>query len=837
MDVYIIKRLLILTTLLLVLLSSSIVIAADTSQTDVNTTASQLTNNKQLDMISLEDNGYEYNSKDSNTNSQSHNQNLGKYSDKESAVNITTESTSDNSTNPIPTSITVERKDAYALTNTTINARVSSNNSNQTINEGCVVFKINGITIGTANVTESVASITYDLSTLSAKDYTIYAKYTNGINFQSSNTTSTLRIVKRPIMMSVSNRLVYSYTNVTLTATIVDKLLNSYLSEGVIVFKINGITVGRADIINGKANLIYDVSDLSPKNYTISAIYAGTKLSYDKQVTNTLSIIKRASSMTLSEKSIYTGDDVTFVATVADKVDHSYVCEGIVTFKINGKTIGASNITNGKSYFYYNTSKLSAKTYNLSATYSGTKFLSENWANATLIIMQAPADKKGSNYMMEDYHNKSVLDYYETNYDADDSLLDIDDEDLDDVILTSNPKPAIIISPITTYQSVINVTVIILNNPNFKNSSLEFKINNTTLANALIKNNTVTIALDATGLNPGNYTLDVFYLQNDTYMGYASTNLEILVQEAFSLNQIKNAAVTLRNMYESNHIINEVTIASSKIEVQDLLALMLQVTQNINDKKSSLNVTYKHYNSPDSYNDTIKKGTLSEKEIISLASDILNYMNNQTMAPEYIKTSLGNLGYYNIIYTYAKIMDLSTTTYIPTTITVYNWQSIHPENSTDRVIYISTDNIYSKTKDLNFINQIVSKLKSIGYTAYTIGVGPNTHNTKIWSKALPDNAVQVSVFGGADAGVIYDVCTRSFMRTKANRLVYFVYNPSTAKNITNLSWLERAHDDNYSPSSFKGIANPDETLLSHGYDYIYSYDVDTIVKGIIDYIS
>ena len=712
----IIKRLLILTTLLLVLLTSSIVAATDTNQSDIYSVDDYQTGQS---TIYQKDNyiSQEYTNNNYST-SLSYNSTTDVASDNNESSNILTDQSlaaSMETNTSIPTSISVERVDAYALTNITINSKISNLDTDDIVNEGSVVFKINGITIGISNVTNNTASITYDISGLSANTYSIYAKYTDGISFSSSNTTSTLKIVKRPIMMSVSNKTVYSYTNATLTATIVDKLMNDYISEGVVVFKLNGITVGTADIINGKANLIYDVSSLSPKNYTISAIYGGSKLSYDKQVIGTLNIIKRASSMTLSYKEV-NDEEVIFIASIADKVNHTYVSEGIVTFKLNGITIGASNVTNGKSYFNYNTSNLSSKTYQVSATYSGTKFISENWANTTVTIA-------------------------------------------------------------------------------FK----ELKTNENT--------------------------------------GYKTADSEINITDTFTYAQIKTAAVNLRNMYESNHIIDEIEVGSYTIPVQDFLALMLQATQNVNKKKSSLNISYKHYDSPTSFNDTVKNAKLYSKELLSLSTEILNYMNTHNRAPECVNTSLGYLGYYNIIYTYTKIMDLSTTTYIPSSIAVYNWYEIHPTNSKDRVIYISTDNIYSKTKDLAFVNKIIEKLKSYGYTAKSIGVGPNTHNTKIWSGTLPINAVQLSIFGGADAGVIYDVCTRSFMRTKANRLVYFAYNPYTAKNITGLSWLERAHDDNYSASSFKGIANPDNTLLSHGYDYIYSYDVDTIVKGLIDYIS
>jgi hypothetical protein len=162
---------------------------------------------------------------------------------------------------------------------------------------------------------------------------------------------------------------------------------------------------------------------------------------------------------------------------------------------------------------------------------------------------------------------------------------------------------------------------------------------------------------------------------------------------------------------------------------------------------------------------------------------------------------------------------------------------MHPSSSKSRTIYITTDIIFNKNKDYEFMNSIKSKLQSLGYKVVINGYGPNSHNTAIRNQSLPINAVQLSIFGGADAGVIYDLCTRSFMRLKESRLMFLVYHPDSSTDITGLSYLKRAHDDNYSTSSFTGISKPDVYLKNNGYDYVYSKNVNTIVNRLIDYIS
>ena len=142
-----------------------------------------------------------------------------------------------------------------------------------------------------------------------------------------------------------------------------------------------------------------------------------------------------------------------------------------------------------------------------------------------------------------------------------------------------------------------------------------------------------------------------------------------------------------------------------------------------------------------------------------------------------------------------------------------------------------------RIKDMAYMKQFKAKLESKGFTVTIVGIGPNTHNVNIWAKNTTINSVQVSLFGGSDSGMFRDICSRSFMRTKSNRILYLVYNPETAKDFRNLTWLERAWDDNYSPSSFKGLANPSDYVLSHGYYYSFTNDVDTIVNDIIKSIS
>ena len=528
-------------------------------------------------------------------------------------------------------------------------------------------------------------------STVTKKNTSSIQKTTNKSVKQSTRTTST----KHTSTITVTNKTIKYGNSVTLVATVADKTLNSYAKSGKVVFKVNGKTVGSTTVSNGKAYYTYNSKSLSVKTYTISAVYGGNSTITSSRNTGYLKVIKQASLMTVSNKSVNAGSSVQLVATIVNNQTNAYITGGKVAFKINGKTVGYGTVSNGKAYYTYSTKSLGAKSYKITATYSG--------------------------------NNK--------------------------------------------YQSTT-----------------------------------------------GSGTLKI-------------------TSVSFTYSQVKNAAVYVRNQLESNHMIKTVTVGSTTMGIEDFLPIMINMVNNVKNKKSSSNVAYQNYNSISSQTDTMSTTTLYLSQMITVGNSVLTFYKNINRPPTYVTVNGKKFGYYNIIYCYSKILDVSTTSYLPATTKVYNWTSIHPTAATTRAIYISSDNIYSNTKDKAFVSQIKSLLEAKGFKVYTLGIGPNTHNTAIWAGTLPDNAVQLSLFGGADAGVIYDVCTRSYMRTKANRLVFFAFNANTAKNITGLSWLERAHDDNYSPSSFKGIAHPDTYLKNHGYDYMYYTSASQIVTALIKYIS
>lgn len=674
-----------------------------------------------------------------------------------------------------------------------ISAVSAENNTQTTVSDSGVLTSDNA---ATSDVSKSI-------STKIVSEDTTSSVKSNSNNVKSkeittnTNATTTQKSIKQASKttskMSVTNKTTKYNTNVQLTATVINKKTGNYATDGKVTFKVNNTKLATSTVSKGKAYYKYSTSKLTPKKYEITATYTDSSTLESSTAKGYLQVNKQNSMISIQNKKITVGNKVQFVATVVDSNTKNYISGGKVAFKVNSKTVGYGTVSRGKAYYTYDSSKLGVKSYKLTVVYGGTSKYTKASSNGYLHIL-SPASKITLS-------NKSV---YAGN-------------------------------------TVQLVATIVDKNTNkyISGGKVAFKINGNTVAHVSVSNGKAYYNYNSQTLDKGTYKLTATYSGNNIYDSSKTTTTATLkvLKNTFTYAQIKEAAVYVRNQYESNHIIKTVTVASTTMSIEDFLPLMIHMAKNINNGKSSTNVEYQHYASISTQTDTMKSSTLKTSQILSIGSKVLKYYQTYSKPPAYISTSWGKFGYNNLVYTYTKLIDVSTTKYLPSTCKIYNWNTIHPKNVKSRTIVISTDNIYTKTKDTAFAKSIKTILEKKGFTVKLIGVGPNTHNAAIWENSLPANAIQLSIFGGADAGVIYDVCTRSFMRTKANRLIFFAYHPGTSIDITGLKWLKRAHDDNYSPKSFTGIAYPDKYLKSHGYDYVYSSNANTIANALIKYVS
>ena len=161
-----------------------------------------------------------------------------------------------------------------------------------------------------------------------------------------------------------------------------------------------------------------------------------------------------------------------------------------------------------------------------------------------------------------------------------------------------------------------------------------------------------------------------------------------------------------------------------------------------------------------------------------------------------------------------------------------NSNSSNYEAGNGRTVFMNIDNINSPSSDLKVMQDISGYLNKKGYKTEIGGIGPSYHYSQV--NRVKRNGIYMCIYGGACAGTLKEHWESSHykdvMKAKnARQVVAFL--PPTYDYIHNLNWLPRAHDDNFSPSGFTGVANPEKHLLDAGIGVVYGKNAKEIADN------
>lgn len=147
----------------------------------------------------------------------------------------------------------------------------------------------------------------------------------------------------------------------------------------------------------------------------------------------------------------------------------------------------------------------------------------------------------------------------------------------------------------------------------------------------------------------------------------------------------------------------------------------------------------------------------------------------------------------------------------------------NPYGTKYRTVIIDADGGFTKS----FLNSVAHKLRTAGWKVIVKGIGPGQHSINY---KLAKNCVYMPFYNGLCAATIKEM-TYSYYGgvIKSNNAVlapsWYTDEWVSAKmskfrnDITNFGYLKRAWDDNFSPSSFKGLNNPAQFMTSNGIKY------------------
>ncbi len=306
----------------------------------------------------------------------------------------------------LETTITVA--DATGKYNNSVNltATVLDENGNR-VTDGQVAFKINGVTLTDENgeviyvdVVNGVARLNYTLSN-NPKEYSITGLYYGSDKYYTSKSTdATLTITNRNATVTVNNlpSNIRSGDTIQLTAIVTED--GKFVDSGVVIFKINGVTLKdengdaiQVDVVNGVATLNYTIPmGYSAKDYNVTAVYSNKN--YDRaEGYNTLSIIKSNVTAQLTPITINQGEDASLYVVLYDQNGNQLERSTKVSIKINGKTIiNTTTSENGVLNVTLPTSDFKNSYYNLTVVFGENSAYNELRLNSTIHVVSGTSN-------------------------------------------------------------------------------------------------------------------------------------------------------------------------------------------------------------------------------------------------------------------------------------------------------------------------------------------------------------------------------------------------------------------------------------------------------------
>ena len=183
----------------------------------------------------------------------------------------------------------------------------------------------------------------------------------------------------------------------------------------------------------------------------------------------------------------------------------------------------------------------------------------------------------------------------------------------------------------------------------------------------------------------------------------------------FTLKEIESAAYSIKVFTEGNHELpHSVTVGTSQLTIPQFLQLLTTSLLEINNGKNA-SIAPGNISEPASYTGSYINGNINKTEYLNIAQTILTYINSNKKAPSYESSSLGNVQYETLVYTYSKILNYySTNGQLPNYVSVDS-SIANPDSYT--IQYTSSGTFSNPT-----LNSIMKSDAGFGYShAYHTG--------------------------------------------------------------------------------------------------------------------
>lgn len=147
-------------------------------------------------------------------------------------------------------------------------------------------------------------------------------------------------------------------------------------------------------------------------------------------------------------------------------------------------------------------------------------------------------------------------------------------------------------------------------------------------------------------------------------------------------DQITNASGTVKSYVETSHQLpNNVIISGNQVSMPQYLKLSTAAVTNINHN-SSTPITIQKMGTAPAPSENVRSGMINKAEYLDIANRVNSFMNTNGKAPNYAKSSEGNIRYESLVYMYSEILNsYSINGVLPDLIITDPWSVISNKNT------------------------------------------------------------------------------------------------------------------------------------------------------------
>ena len=578
---------------------------------------------------------------------------------------------------------------------------------------GSVVFKLNGISIGTAKLVNNQASILYDTSSLSQRDYTILVKYGGSTSFNPSQSTSTLKV------STTINKYTFSQIGdaANRTKVFIEKYnqLPNYVVMGNekvqmkdFLYMLSKTSLSKASVVHpifteaSTANTncyntrVYkeEYSSLSLKvineyentlkNPTKVASTVGTigfddlvyfysrmvaymynngaypnyctvlplSTNYDDYVISTQ---KQDINIQLNSYEVNPNMPATISATYT--YGNGTSVNGLTTvFKVNGITIGSAKINNGKASLTFDVPNWKIKNYTLLAKVGATNTSYEATRQSTLSVVK--------------FTIKSTK-----------------------IIL----EPLYIAQKDKTF--TLKAKVLDSSNNPVDGGKFVLKLNGVSSGTTTVSDGVATISFGTSALSTNKInTIEAIYGGTSKYQSSKNSSKIRTVSSlsTYTYSQVLDAAVRVKNYIEQHESLPKyVVMGNDNVAMSEFLYLLAEVV--------TTNKTYandKFGDNVSSYNTSCYGKNLVQSEHVKSAGNIISFYANNSRAPAAISTAIGTINFEDTVYIYARVVAyISNNKQLPAYAVVSKLKSDSSSYTSDNTVASGYQQYLVKTKN------------------------------------------------------------------------------------------------------------------------------------------